>query len=376
MTVAVLGPVYPYRGGIAHYTARLVRALREAGEEVLMVNLTRQYPSALFPGSTQEDSSAQRFDTPSERWVDSMRPDTWFTTVARLRARGVRKLVVQWWHPYFAPSFGTIARLARRAGIEVVFVCHNVEPHEGTPFDRLALRWAYGGADRFVVHAHAERARMERYAGGRPVASVAHPVYDLFAEGERPSRERARAALGLAPDAEVLLFFGLIRPYKGLEVLLRALPSMLRRPRLRLVVAGECYGDQAPLQSLIDGLGIRDRLVLDLKYVPNEAVAGYMQACDVVVVPYLHATQSGIVQVAYAFGKPVISTRVGGIPEVVWEGETGLLVPPSDPLALASAVERFFGEEMAPALASGIAQRLPELSWEHLAEVVLHGARS
>ena len=118
MTIAVLGPVYPYRGGIAHYTARLVRALAEAGEEVLTVNLTRQYPSALFPGSSQEDGSKQPFETVSERWVDSMRPDTWFRTVARLRRRGVKKLVIQWWHPYFAPSFGTIGRLARRAGIE------------------------------------------------------------------------------------------------------------------------------------------------------------------------------------------------------------------------------------------------------------------
>jgi glycosyltransferase involved in cell wall biosynthesis len=375
VTIAVLGPVYPYRGGIAHYTARLVRALAEAGEEVLTVNLTRQYPSALFPGSSQEDGSKQPFDTVSERWVDSMRPDSWFRTVVRLRRRGVKKLVIQWWHPYFAPAFGTIGRLARRAGIEVVFVCHNVEPHEGTPFDRLALAWAYGGADRFVVHAQAERSKLERYAGGRPVAVVAHPVYDLFAEGVLPDPAAARAELGLGAEEEVLLFFGLIRPYKGLEVLLRAMPAILAKRPVKLVIAGECYGDDQPLHALIEQLGIGGALKLDLKYVPNEAVASYMVAADAVVVPYLHATQSGIVQVAYAFGKPVITTRVGGIPEVVWEGETGLLVPPSDPAALAAAVERFFAEELAKPFAAGIARRLPELSWEHLARVVAGGAR-
>lgn len=375
MTIAVLGPVYPYRGGIAHYTARLVRALAEAGEEVLTVNLTRQYPSALFPGSSQEDGSKQPFETVSERWVDSMRPDTWFRTVARLRRRGVKKLVIQWWHPYFAPSFGTIGRLARRAGIEVVFVCHNVEPHEGTPFDRLALMWAYGGADRFVVHAQAERSKMERYAAGRPVAVVAHPVYDLFAEVASPDPAAARAELGLGAEEEVLLFFGLIRPYKGLDVLLRAMPEILAKRPVKLVVAGECYGDDKPLHALIAELGIGAALKLDLKYVPNEAVATYMVAADAVVVPYLHATQSGIVQVAYAFGKPVITTRVGGIPEVVWEGETGLLVPPSDPVALAAAVERFFAEKLAAPFAAGIARRLPELSWEHLARVVAGGLR-
>lgn len=375
MTIAVLGPVYPYRGGIAHYTARLVRALGEVGESVLTVNLTRQYPSALFPGSSQEDGSKQPFETPSERWVDSMRPDTWVTTVARLRRRGVKKLVIQWWHPYFAPSFGTIARLARRAGIEVIFVCHNVEPHEGTPFDRLALKWAYGGADRFVVHAQAERSKMERYAGGRPVAVVPHPVYDLFAEGALPERSDCRAGLGLGDAEEVLLFFGLIRPYKGLEVLLRAMPAILSRRPVRLVVAGECYGDAKPLHALIAELGLGDAVKLELKYIPNEAVASYMVASDAVVIPYLHATQSGIVQVAYAFGKPVITTRVGGIPEVVWEGETGLLVPPSDPAALAAAVERFFAEKLAAPFAEGIARRLPELSWEHLARVVAGGSR-
>jgi glycosyltransferase involved in cell wall biosynthesis len=375
VTIAVLGPVYPYRGGIAHYTARLVRALAEAGEEVLTVNLTRQYPSALFPGSSQEDGSKQPFETVSERWVDSMRPDTWFRTVARLRRRGVKKLVIQWWHPYFAPSFGTIGRLARRAGIEVVFVCHNVEPHEGTPFDRLALMWAYGGADRFVVHAQAERSKMERYAAGRPVAVVAHPVYDLFAEVASPDPAAARAELGLGAEEEVLLFFGLIRPYKGLDVLLRAMPEILAKRPVKLVVAGECYGDDKPLHALIAELGIGAALKLDLKYVPNEAVATYMVAADAVVVPYLHATQSGIVQVAYAFGKPVITTRVGGIPEVVWEGETGLLVPPSDPVALAAAVERFFAEKLAAPFAAGIARRLPELSWEHLARVVAGGLR-
>lgn len=374
MTIAVLGPVYPYRGGIAHYTARLVRALVEAGEEVLTVNLTRQYPSALFPGSSQEDGSKQPFETVSERWVDSMRPDTWVTTVARLRRRGVKKLIIQWWHPYFAPSFGTIARLARRAGIEVVFVCHNVEPHEGTPFDRLALKWAYGGADRFVVHAKAERSKMERYASGRPVAVVPHPVYDLFAEGPLPERAASRADLGLGAEEEVLLFFGLIRPYKGLEVLLRAMPSILAKRPVRLVVAGECYGDEKPLHALIAALGIGAAVKLDLKYIPNEGVASYMVAADAVVIPYLHATQSGIVQVAYAFGKPVITTRVGGIPEVVWEGETGLLVPPSDEAALAAAVERFFGENLAAQFSAGIARRLPELSWEHLARVVAEGA--
>lgn len=370
MTVALLGPVYPYRGGIAHYTARLAQALHDTGHAPLVVNLTRQYPAALFPGSTQEDTSRQAFETPSVRWVDSMRPDTWISTAARLRRQGVTTLAVQWWHPYFAPSFGSIARLCRRAGLDVVFVCHNVEPHERSPADRLLLRWAYGGASRFVVHARAERERMEHYARGRRVDVVPHPTYDLFATGPQPTRQQAREALGLHGDDEVALFFGLIRPYKGLPVLLEALAHGRERRRIRLVIAGECYGDASEVTAQIERLGLTDRVTAHLHYIANEEVGRYMQAADVVVAPYLHATQSGIVQVAYAFGVPVITTRVGGIPEVVWQGETGLLVEPGDRDGLANALVRFFAEGLGPDMRRGVERRRLELTWERLARVV------
>lgn len=374
MKVAVLGPVHPYRGGIAHYTARLARELIALGHDTLVVNLTRQYPSALFPGTTQEDASENRFDVPAERIVDSLDPRSWLRAFRRIKRFGADKLIVQWWHPYFAMSFGTIAYLARAAGIEVVFLLHNVLPHESSPVDRVLAGVAYRSAHRFVVHARAEQDRVGELVRGAEVAVNPHPVYDLFDSGDAPSRTEARATLGA--DAErLLLFFGLIRHYKGLDVLLDAMPRIVEQTGATLYVAGECYDDLATYTDRIAALGIEDHVVLDARYVANEEVPTLMAACDAVVLPYRHATQSGVVQVAYACERPVITSAVGGIPEVVWEGETGLLVPPEDPDALANAVARFYDGDTQRALTEGVRRRVAELGWGAMVDTLL-GASS
>ncbi|MCB9506870.1 MAG: glycosyltransferase [Myxococcales bacterium] len=371
MRVAVLGPVHPYRGGIAHYTARLAKELVAEGHDVLVLNLSRQYPAALFPGTTQEDSSERRFDVPAERIVDSLDPRTWVRAARRLREWRAELLVVQWWHPYFAASFGVIAGAARAAGVETVFVCHNVLPHESSPVDRLLAGLAYRTASRFVVHARAEAARVATLIRDPNVGVHPHPIYDLFdsTEPSAASAEAARAALNISAE-RVLLFFGLIRHYKGLDILLDAMPRIARETGASLLVAGECYDDLAALEAQIDRLGIRDHVRLDARYVANEEVPTLVAAADAVVLPYRHATQSGVAQVAYACGRPVITTAVGGIPEVVWDGETGLLVPPEDPGAIADAVARFYREDLGPVLRAGVERRAKELSWAGLVEVV------
>ncbi len=371
MRIALLGPVHPYRGGIAHYTARLGRALVDAGHEVLVVNLTRQYPAALFPGTTQEDHSGHAFDFPAERIVDSLDPRSWVRALRRVRKWGAEQLVVQWWHPYFAASFGTIAHGARRIGVEVVFVCHNVLPHESSAVDRALCHYAYRAPHRFVVHARAEEARVRDFVSGREVAVHPHPVYDLFDEGPRPDRGSARETLGIAPDRRVLLFFGLIRAYKGLDVLLRAMPGIVRRCGAMLLVAGECYDDPDLYHDLVRENGLGPDVRLEMRYVANEEVPTLMAASDAVVLPYRHATQSGVAQVAYACGRPVITTAVGGIPEVVWDGETGLLVPPDDPAALADAVVRFYDDGLGPRLEAGVDKRTAELGWGGLVNAIV-----
>jgi glycosyltransferase involved in cell wall biosynthesis len=348
----------------------LSRELITEGHQVLVVNLSRQYPNALFPGSTQEDSSKQPFDVPAERLVDSMNPLSWRRAARRVVEFQADLLVVQWWHPYFAASFGAVALQARLKGVQVVFVCHNVLPHESSPVDRLLAGAAYRSAHRFVVHADAERERLAELLRSPTVAVHPHPVYDLFETEEPIDRDEARRTLGLEAG-RVILFFGLIRHYKGLDLLIDAMPRIVEETGAHLYVAGECYDELADYEAQIARLAMDEHVTLDARYVANEEVPTLMAASDVVVLPYRHATQSGIAQVAYACGRPVITTAVGGLPDVVWEGETGLLVPPESPAAIADAVARFYNEDLSETLEAGVRQRVAQLSWGGLVDAVV-----
>lgn len=371
MRIDMLGPVHPWRGGIAHYTTRLTRQFEAEGHDVRVINLTRQYPGALFPGSTQRDDHESAFVVDSEAIVDSAAPLTWWRAGARVARRRPDLLVVQWWHPYFAPSFGTIARRARASDIPTVFVCHNVLPHESSPVDAGLARYAFGGGDRFVVHAESEVERLRRLVWRPHVAVSPHPVYDVFA-GADTTREAARRALEL--DGERwLLFFGLIRPYKGLDLLIDALAKVREHDDVRLMIAGEVYGDEAPIRAQIARLGLNDAVRFEPRYLANDEVPVWMAASDAVVLPYRHATQSGIAQVAYACDRAVISTRVGGIPDVVTDGVTGLLVPPEDPTSLAEAIRRFYGESMRDGLERGVRERVASLGWGRLSATIRTG---
>jgi len=367
---AILGPTYPHRGGIAHYTTLLARALH-ARHSLSIVSFRRLYPGFLFPGTTQFDASEDRIEppVPPEAILDSMNPFTWARAGSRLRALDPDFLVVPWWHPFFGPSLGKAARGARRSrGRPVrVFLCHNVAPHEGTPLDRALTSYGLGAADAFLVHARSEAEKLRDLARGRPVRVHPHPSYEIFSRGA-PSREEARRALDL--DGRVILFFGYVRPYKGLEDLLLALT--LARPDSwdRLVVVGEFYDPPERYRALLEHPALRDRVRVVNRYVPNEEVARYFAAADVAALPYREATGSGIAQIAFGAGLPVIATRTGGLEEVVEEGTTGLLVPPRDPTAMARAIERYFDERLAERLRAGVRASARRFGWEGLVEAI------
>ncbi len=374
MRVALLGPTYPFRGGIAHYTTLLARAFAQR-HEVRMVSFRRQYPGLLFPGTTQMDRSAEALRPPvePERIVDSLNPLTWIRAGLRLRALEPEILIVPWWHPYFGPSLGTVARVARRGSVpKRIFLCHNVEPHEATPIDRWFADWGLGAADGFLVHARSEADRLRARARGRPIRAHPHPSYEFFSLG-RPTRDQARAALGV--EGRVILFFGYVRPYKGLADLLEAL--RLARPDAwdRLYVVGEFYEPRERYERLLADPAIRGKAVVVDRYVANEEVAPYFAAADVVALPYRSATGSGIAQIAYGAGVPVIATRTGGLEDVVEEGVTGLLVEPSHPPALARAIERFFDEGLGLRLREGVERARSRFTWEGLVEALLSLAR-
>ncbi len=280
MKAAILGPTYPHRGGIAHYTTLLGQALAKR-HELSMISFRRLYPGLLFPGTTQFDASRDALEPPvsPEPILDSLNLFSWLQAGARLRALRPDFLVVPWWHPFFGPSLGTAARGARardgsaRYGNEArrkparIFLCHNVTPHEGTPLDRMLTLYGLGGADAFLVHARSEEGKLAPLAAGRPVRVHPHPTYAIFSE-RGMSREEARRMLSL--EGRVLLFFGYVRPYKGLEDLLEAL--RLARPDAwdHLLVVGELYEPEAPYRRLLEDPAIPGRVRVVNRFVAAE----------------------------------------------------------------------------------------------------------
>ncbi|MCA9969062.1 MAG: glycosyltransferase [Anaerolineales bacterium] len=360
---ALIGPTYPYRGGIASYTTLLAETLRQT-HEVLLISFSRQYPRWLFPGKSDRDPSQRPLRTPAEFLLNPLNPFSWRRTLRRLRAWQPDVVVIPWWVPFWAPAWAALGRGVRRlpSRPRLLFICHNVLPHEQgrlRPLLPALTRWALAPGSGFVVHSAADGRILQQLLPGAPMRVTPHPTY---------------AALGAAPDAPLpvalpadrplLLFAGFVRPYKGLDVLLDAL-AQLKRP-LHLLVAGEFWQGSAAYAAQIAALGLSDRVTLLDAYLPNETLAAAMRRAAVVVLPYRSATQSGIIQLAFGLGRPVITTDVGGLAEVVTHAQTGLVVPPEDPAALAAAIERFFAEDLGPCFAAAIARENGRFSWQHL----------
>lgn len=366
MRWALLGPLHPYRGGIAHYGALLARELARE-DEVAAFNYRRLYPGLLFPGRSQYDASASPLAVPAPRLLDSLDPLSWRRTADAIVATQPDALVCHWWQPFFGPALGgVLGRLARQApACRRLLLCHNVLPHEKRRVDLLLARRALARAQGFLVHSESDAAVLRALLPDARLRVHPHPSYEALLD-QAPTREAARAALGIAPSARVLLFFGYVRAYKGLDLALRAL-ARLADPQLQLWVVGEFYEPRARTEALIAELNLRDRVRIVDRYVANEEVGQYFQAADLVLQPYRSATQSGIAQIALAAGRPVLATRVGGLPEQIEDGVSGLLVPPEDPAALAAAIARFFTGSLAETLAPGIAAAQARFAWSGLA---------
>lgn len=340
--VAIVGPAYPLRGGNALFVAHLYESLK-LDHDTYVVSFKRLYPVLLFPGKTQMNLSRVPVkNTPSRQIIDSINPVSWVRAV-RWITRPKRRpdmVVFVWWNPFFGICYGVMARaLRRRYGIPVVFVCENVVSHENRWVDRFLTRFALSAAEYFLVLSDVVGRRIESLFPTVPLRKAALPIYTCYRTSET-DRESARQVLGLTRPT--ILFFGYVRKYKGLANLLRAMPRVLESVDADLLIVGEFYDDREGYDAIVRDLGIRDHVRIVAEHVPDEDVGRYFGASDVVVLPYLSATQSGITQVAYAFGLPVISTNVGGLPEVVSDGETGYIVEPGDEEALAAAIVKFF----------------------------------
>ncbi|MCH7549762.1 MAG: glycosyltransferase [Candidatus Krumholzibacteriota bacterium] len=374
MNVCIVGPAYPYRGGIAHFTSVLAREFAK-DHHVDIINYQRLYPSFLFPGRTQYDESNSPLRVESERIIDSINPLSWRRAAARIAELRPDLVVVKWWQPFFAPALRSItSAVQHRTGSPVVFLCHNVLPHESSIVDRVLARHGLGRADAYLLQSSEDEQKLQSILPGSRTGFNPHPMYDWFNMGHY-SRDQARESLGVT--GRVLLFFGLVRSYKGVDVLLRAFARVGEKLDATLLIVGEFYEDRVPYETLISELDIGDRVRIVDRYVPNEEVEKYFKASDLVVLPYRSATQSGIVQTAFSFKIPVIVTRVGGLPDVVIDGKTGYIVPPDDPPALGAAIRRFFDEGAAERMSAGIREDAERFSWRHCVEALIRlGDRS
>lgn len=367
--IAFVGPMFPYRGGIAQFTETMYRGLAARGYNVEGVTFTRQYPALLFPGKTQYEvgSSVETFT--ALRLIDTLNPLSWLRAAWHLIKQAPDVVIIPYWMPFFAPAFGTVARLLRWRGTKILAIVHNAIPHERRPGDLLLSQFFLKAVDGCVVLSDAVAQDLQRLGVTASVRQVVHPVYDHF--GEAPPQAEARAALKLPPAAPVLLFFGFIRKYKGLHVLLDALPQVAQAlPGVRLLVAGEFYDDPSSYHAQIETHGLQEHVCLHAGYIPADDVPTFFAAADVVVQPYVSATQSGVAQIAFHFDKPLIITDVGGLAEVVPHEHAGLVVPPEDPDALAAAIIRYFQQELQARLTDGVREEKKKYSWDRLYEAV------
>lgn len=365
MRVVIIGPAYPLRGGLATYNERLARAFREAGDEVRIVTFSLQYPGFLFPGQTQFSTEKAPQDLAIEVSINSVSPLSWWRVGSRVRREKPDLVVLRFWLPFMGPALGTIARLiTRNRHTRVVAITDNIIPHEKRPGDRLLTRYFLSACHGFVTMSRSVLADLRRLHFNQPARYQPHPLYDNF--GPLKSKKEALQALNLSAEFQYILFFGFIRAYKGLDLLLEAFAdARLAALPIKLIIAGEFYEPAAPYEALIQQYKLEERLVRATEFIPNEGVADYFCAADLVVQPYKNATQSGVSQIAYHFERPMLVTDVGGLSELIPDGEVGY-VTKAQPTAIADALVDFYVSQREAEFAAGVRKQKTQFSWSEM----------
>jgi glycosyltransferase involved in cell wall biosynthesis len=368
MRIVLVGPTHPFRGGIAHHTTLLSRHLASR-HQVRFLAFRRQYPRWLFPGRTDRDSSEQALVADgAERRLDSVNPATWIGVARQIIAEGPDLVILPWWSSFWTPHYLTIAGLVRRrSNTQLLAICHNVTDHEERGFSRRCARAVLGLVHDCLVHSAADAARLLALLPEARVTRAFHPLYEFVRPAVMDQAE-ARRALGISGDT--VLFFGFVRPYKGLDDLLHAMPIVRRRRPVTLLVAGEFWGGSEAFQRQVDALGLTSAVRCVDRYIPNEQVGLFFAAADLVVLPYVSGTASGVALWAYGLHKPVVATTVGALADIVEDGHTGYLVPPGQPTALAEAMLRFYEEGRAAELVANVRLHKQRFAWERLVEII------
>lgn len=373
MKIAILGSAHPYRGGIAIYNDRLGKAFMEAGHEVEIFNFSLQYPSFLFPGKSQYSEEPPPPDLIIHRSINSVNPFNWFSVGNKIRKWKPDLVIVRFWLPFMGPAYGTILRLVRKnKHSKIISIVDNMIPHESRPGDKPFTKYFIKPLDGFLAMSKTVLEDIETFDKKKPRTLSPHPLYDSF--GELVDKKEARKKLGLKEDAKVLLFFGLIRDYKGLDLLIESFADKrFREDNFHLIIAGEYYSDKHVYTDLIEKHNLGEYVLQADKFIPDSEVNIYFSAADLIVQPYKSATQSGVTQIAYHFNKPMVVTNVGGLPEMCPNGEVGYVCE-VEPKSIADGVIRFFNDddETKNQMVENIKIIKKKYSWDILVESLLN----
>ncbi len=365
MKITILGPAHPYRGGIAALNERLAKELVSEGHEVNIVSFTLQYPSFLFPGKTQFSDQAENFSFPITREVNSVNPLNWIKVGNRIKNQKPDLLLVRFWIPFMAMSLGTICRLVRKnKHTKIISIADNIIPHEKRPGDNFLCSYFVNSADGFITMSESVLVDLRKFNKDKPGILSPHPIYDHY--GKTESREIALKKVNLSDNYRYVLFFGFIRDYKGLDLLLNAFADpFFRDNNIKLIVAGEFYTDNSVYTNLISKLKIDDLVELRTDYIPNSDVPNYFNSADIIAQPYKSATQSGVTQISYHFNKPMLVTNVGGLPEIVPHLKAGYVVNP-DSEEIKDALKDYFSNKRLDEFTANVIVEKDRFSWDKM----------
>lgn len=360
--IFIIGPAYPLRGGLATFDELFCEAFNKQGHDCEIISYSLQYPNFLFPGSTQFDTSG---NAPKHikihTLINSVNPLSWIKTARFIKKQKPDFIVFRFWIPFMGPALGSIARMVRKSGIKVLAITDNVIPHEKRAGDAAFSKYFIGGCDGFITMSKAVMKDLDKFTDTVHKKYLLHPLYTSF--GEKLNKVDARNSLGLPVDKKLVLFFGLIRKYKGLDMLLDAMHELKSQPDINLVIAGEFYEDKQPYLDLIEKYGIKDQVILHGKFIANEDVKLYFSAADLVALPYRSATQSGVTQVSFHFEVPTLVTNVGGLSEIIPDKVAGYVVE-SNGKAIAEGISDYFTNSRMDSFTQGMINEKKKYDWK------------
>jgi glycosyltransferase involved in cell wall biosynthesis len=371
--IIIIGPAWPLRGGLASFDERLARAFIAEGYDTSIYTFSLQYPNFLFPGSTQYSTDPKPEGLPIKVCINSVNPFNWLSVGNELKKIKPDIIVVRYWLPFMGPCLGTLLRRVRKNKFtRIICIADNIIPHEHRPGDQLFTRYFVPSIDGFITMSLKVKNDLKQFTS-KNATQVVHPLYDNF--GESIEMAEARKHLQLPEQDKIILFFGFIRKYKGLDLLLEAMADeRIRKSGIKLLVAGEFYEKREEYDTLIDQLQIRDELILHTDFIADSEVKYYLSAADFVIQPYRNATQSGVTPLAYHFEKPMLVTNVGGLPDLVPDRKSGLVCEPN-PVAIAEGILSMYSYGSAYFLPH-LREEKKKYSWQNLTLAIENAARA